>query len=501
MRWRVDGGSRVAGPILMVRLIEIGAVCVILLDFTRVVARLVGLEVALGWDEAVYAVRARGWVDAEAPLVGWQAIRPPFLPLLASPAALFAPNEVPLRLVGILSGLGLLLGAWWLARTVSGALAGVAVLAVLHSSPTLQQNSAYLLTDVPSAALLLVILGLVWRELEVAERPGPGLAVAAVLAGIAFLTRYGVVLALVPMLVLSAAIWWRGIIAAPRWPLIAAGVGGIFVIGHLVWSVLVTGSPLGIVGAAYEILPSWESSPPMVMFRKWLPLELAGSVGMLAIMVGFLALPITAAVALIHPPFRRPMRAMILVATLGIWQVAILVLGTPHVEQRYFVFAIACLVTAGISLVALAVMALPSPLRVLATIAFIVFVSAERGSAVDYAAERTWAVGRVYESFRLAGEELDRRAPADCSVFGGGGPVVSWYSGCDVLPIADVTAASKGGPDSVETRWLLVFASRDAIDTEAPAPSAALQRAIGDPIPIFDPRRDQPVATLWALER
>ncbi len=482
----------------VLRVIEAIVVTAIVGDFARVVARLIGLETPLLWDEAVYAVRSRGWLDADAPLVAWDVIRPPLLPLVASPASLATPDEAALRLVGLLAGVAVLLAAWSLTRAVAGPLAGIAVLAVLHSSPTLQQHSGYLLTDVPSTALLLLVVALVWREFELSPRPGPALAVAAFVAGFAFLTRYGAILVILPLAVLSTALWWRKIVAAPRWPLVAAAIGGGFLVGHVAWSLAMSGSPLGILRASYRAVPAWEYSPPMVMFHLWLPLELAGSAGRIAIVAGFLSVPVAAAAAVFLPSWRRPLRALVLIATLGISQVSLLVLGAPHIEQRYLIFGTVCLVTAGIALATLGVKLLPLPLRVVAIVAFLAFVIANRGPAVDFALNRSVGVGRQYEPMRLAGEEINRRSSWDCTVYGGGAPIVSWYSGCTVRPIRDAGAA---GIDHDGHAWLLVFSPPGDVDVAALGMSALVDVAVDGPISVQDPRSGQTVATLWELRR
>ena len=200
------------------RALELIVLIVIVFDFVRVVARIIGIDGPLVWDEAVYAVRARGWTDADAPVIGWSYIRPPLLPILSAPAVLAGGDEWMLRLIGLIAGSVLLVLMWWLGRMVAGPLAGLAAAAILYASPTLQWHSGLALTDVLSAALLVALLGILWRELQLKEQPGPGLAVAAVVAVAAFLTRYGAIAAIVPILIVSVALWWRKLTGRPRWP-------------------------------------------------------------------------------------------------------------------------------------------------------------------------------------------------------------------------------------------------------------------------------------------
>jgi 4-amino-4-deoxy-L-arabinose transferase-like glycosyltransferase len=482
----------------ILRILELVLVTIIVADFARVVVRLIGHDVALGWDEAVYAVRARRWADAGAPLTAWDYFRPPALPLIASPAIAINSAEPFVRSVGLVSGVGLLFAAWWLARMVAGPLAGIAVLAVLSTSPTLQQYSSYLLTDVPSAALLVTVIALIWRELELSPRPGPGLALAAAVAGVAFFMRYGVILALVPIVVLTVAIWWRALIYAPRWPLIALGIGAVVAVGHLAWSVVLTGEPLGILRGSEAAVPVWYSSPPMQMFQAWLPFQLAGTPGAFAIGIGFVAVPVAALAALGSTRWRRPLRAIVLIAAVGVSQVVILAQGIGHVEQRYFIFAVVCLVIAAASVAGLLVAAFPMAARVGLGVAFLAFVFAYRGDSLEFSLHRVLAVGGAYEAMRIAGEDIDRRSSAECDWAGGGGPVVSWYSGCDRRPRGDVP----GQPASTSEidHWYLVLAPLADIDRDNPALAAWIDRADGPPITVRDPTSGRPVATLWSID-
>ncbi|HEY5861137.1 MAG TPA: glycosyltransferase family 39 protein, partial [Actinomycetota bacterium] len=464
-------------------------------------ARIIGIDGSLVWDEAVYAVRARAWTDPDAPVIGWDYIRPPLLPLVSVPAVLAGGEDWMLRLVGLAAGAALLVLVWWLGRIIVGPLAGLAAAAVLYASPTLQWHSGLALTDVPSAALLVALMVLLWRELQTKEQPGPGLTVAAVVAAAAFLTRYGAIAAIAPILVVSVALWWRKIVRWPRWPSIAVAMLAVVAIGHAAWSISQTGSPFGVLSRSRDAVPAWEWSPPFVMFQQWITLELAGTVGRLAVVVGFLAVPIAAAISVVDVRWHATLRGVTLIATVGISQVVLLVSGVAHVEQRYFVFGIAALVLAGACIAARLAMMVPVPFRIGLAVALGLFVFASRGPSVDLAFDRTVSIARFYERFRLVGEEIGRLAGPDCGVVGAGGdPIVSWYSGCSVVPLSpSLGGASPATLLDSEDAWLVRYARDGEVDTSSPALRAALDHVHEPGTEIRDPTGGDLIAVIWPI--
>ena len=482
------------------RITELVVLGVIVIDFGRVVARVIGLDTPLIWDEAVYADRARAWLDPSASLSDWSYIRPPLLPVIETVAVAAGGDEWMLRITGLLAGAALIIGAWWLARSIAGPLAGLAAAGALHGSPTVQWHSGLALTDVPSAALLVTVAALLWRELELRDSPGPGVAWATMLASLAFFTRYGTVIAIALIILLATAVWWRKILAAPRWPLIALGIGVVAILGHVAWSIGQTGSPIGILRASQEIVPIWEGSLPFDRFQQWIKLELAGQAGEPVVVAGFIAVPIAAAVALFAPRWRRFVRAMVLVSTVGIGQIVMLVIGVPHVEQRYFVLAIALLIVAGACLGAQILSRMMAPVQLVAALAFGTFLLANRAPSVDLSFDRTLVVGRAYEPYRIVGEAIDVRAGRDCGVVGGGGwPIVSWYSGCEVLAIpVPVPPPGPGNALAADDRWLLTFGTGDR---RAEPFRTALTYVDGPAQAIRDPQTGRLVATIWPLAR
>ena len=497
-RFRSAWDSLVAWPHLP-RLLEALLLLLVLAEFVRVVARLISLDQSLQWDEAVYAVRARTWVDPDVPLSGWSYIRPPLLPLVATVPVLAGGDEAQLRAVGLAIGVALVLCAWWLARSIAGPLAGLVAAAVVATGPAVQRWSATLLTDLPAAALLIAVAIMLWRELELRPRPGAGLVIAAGLAGLAFGMRYGSIVALAPMLVLAAVLWWRRLAAAPRVTAAAVGLGIVIALGHLAWSMLQTGLPLGILFAAQNVVSVDPAGDvPIDEYLRYVDFALAGDAGQVALVAGVAALPIALIASMFWTRWSRPARAMAFLVPSALIHVALLTSGVAHAEERFFVFSTTLLIVCGVSATVLIVRPLPWPAvgAMLVVAAYGIVIA--RAPAVDYAFDWTLRTGAYYERFRTAGEAMREIAVDDCGIITGADPIVAWYSGCATdrlrLPapggsVADVLDADE--------RWLVLYGGYADIDFDASPTREAIGEVSGPPLRITDPVTGDVIAWAW----
>ena len=481
--------------------LELAVLGMVLLDFGRIVVGLVALDAPLHWDEAVYAVRARSWVDPEAVLSGWSHIRPPLLPLIAGLPVLAGGDEWQLRAIGLVAGVGLLLATWWLGRMLAGPTAGLLAAAVLHGSPTLQKESATLLTDVPAAALLVLLTALLWHALEERPRPGLSLVVAAVLAGLAFFMRYGSVLAVAPLLAVAVLLWWRTLVANLRPTAAAVAIGALIVAGHMAWSVTQTGTPFGILAGAQNVVSDDPRGvAPIAEYQRYLPFTLAGSVGGLAMRLGTVSLPAFAIAAAIMPAWRRAFRrTLLLVLPAGV-HILLLTQSVGHAEERFFVYSGALLVTAGAVTAVLLSRSFPLVVRIGLVVAVAGALVLARGAAVEHSQERTMETARYYAQFETAGLAIGEIADSDCGIVGGGDPMLAWYSGCETNRLR---LPSDGGPPGqnlrAAQRWAVLFGDPDDIDREAPAAAAVLGNAAGEALIIRDPVTGAEIAAAWEL--
>jgi 4-amino-4-deoxy-L-arabinose transferase-like glycosyltransferase len=220
-----------------------------------------------------------------------------------------------------------------------GPIAGVLAAAVLAGSPTLIKESATLLTDVPAAALLLTASALLWWALE--ERPAPGraLTLAAAVAGLAFLMRYGSVVVLAPMAAVVVALWWRRLWTHRVASLGAVAVVGVLAVGHAAWSVIQTGAPLGILVDAQNVVSGDARDVPSRDYRGYLGFTLAGSIGATAMRLGVESLAAASFAAALWPRWRRELRAAFFLLLPAFAQIFLVTRGVGHAEPRFFIYS------------------------------------------------------------------------------------------------------------------------------------------------------------------
>lgn len=483
--------------------LELLFLAIVVADFLRIVIRLIAMDGALGWDEALYANRARAWVDPTFTAVGWAPIRPPLLPLTAALSVVAGGEGWQLRIIGLMAGVTLLLSAWWLGRQMCGPVAGVASAAVLAMSPTLQVESAALLTDVPAAAMLLVLTAILWRQLEERSEPGFGLVGASALAGATFLMRYGAAYAIAPLLAVAMAVWWRRLMRAPFIVTIAALVGLAFVTGHLVMSTLQTGSPLGILSQAREVVGP--RATPDSTFEQYLdlaPFLLAGAVGYVVMAFGLAGVPVAAVQAAMQPAYRPYLRALLLLVLPGAAYVALLSGTVAHAEARYFIYPTAVFVIAGCMVGVTLLRALPSFVTVATVVVLAAAILLTHGTNARASQHRMSEIDAYYRTFRIAGSAIGAVAGEDCGIVGGGWPLLAWYSGCTADSLRTPSpGASPGSTLSADERWAVIFTPLSELDPSEPLVAAVEAHASGLPMRISDPRTGLDIAVAWRLDR
>ena len=477
--------------------VELSALAIVLAAFVAIVVGVLSIGSPLHWDEAVYAVRARSWVDPDAVLSGWSYIRPPLLPMIAGLPVAAGGAEWQLRVIGLVSGGGLLVGSWWIGRMLAGPIAGLLAAAVLAGSPTLLKESATLLTDVPAAALLLAGSALVWWSLEERPVPGRGLALAAAVGALAFLMRYGSVVVLAPMAFVTVVLWWRMLWRHRSASLTALAVVAVLAAGHVAWSMVQTGAPLGILIDAQNVVSGDPRDLPIRDYRGYIPFRLAGSIGATAMRLGVDSLAAAAFAAALWPRWRRELRGALFLLLPAFAQIYLVTRGVGHAEPRFFIYSTACLVIAGGVLVAVILQVLPGILRwpLVALIGAALVLAMP--TAIDDARRRTEDIARYYHRFEVAAAAIAAEAGPDCGIVGGGYPILAWYSACET----NVLRMPPGANLEAEERWAVLFGDPDQIDLGAPISAAITQAADGEPLIVADgPGRD-PVGLAWRLHR
>ncbi len=200
----------------MRRWLEPTGLAIVVLAQVALFSRL--LHTAYDYDEGVYllsldALRSGQELGTEV----FAAQPPSFYWLLRGIAALLGdqPDRVRMGIVA-LSGIGTI-GAWALARSIAGPLAGILAAALLVISPPIPLFAARVLADLPSLWFSLMALGLA----AIARRRA--LAAAAAAAGVASTVAVTTKLSTMPIVILVAIVLLRS--DAPRRALSYAAAG------------------------------------------------------------------------------------------------------------------------------------------------------------------------------------------------------------------------------------------------------------------------------------
>lgn len=244
----------------------------------------------LGHDESAYGLKARSWLEG-TPATGWSLHRAPALSAYGYLVLAVGGEEALLRSIGPLALGGLAAATWWLgARMLGGAVGPVAALLIV-AGPAIQRRGTEYLTDIPSAALLVICMVIVWKEFgERAEGPSFRLLWLLPFAWAAFYLRYQSVLAFGLIALAALVLWWPKLKHRPAPVLATAALGVVGLVPHFVFSISETGSPIGIMRITtsaggrqylgeglvdYALLSGWHlfgllGLPVVIFFLWWL---------------------------------------------------------------------------------------------------------------------------------------------------------------------------------------------------------------------------------------
>ncbi|HYM53335.1 MAG TPA: glycosyltransferase family 39 protein [Candidatus Dormibacteraeota bacterium] len=475
---------------------ELALLAVILLLFGLIVGRLIAVGSTLGWDESVYALRARSWVEG-TPSTGWAIYRSPGMAVLGMGSVIAGGSETSFRVFGLLAGFGVLLGAWWLCRSIAGPAAGLLVALVLAGFPELQFQSSLYLTDVPATAVLLWLAAVVWRRCESGAVTWRLAAIAGSAAAAAFYLRYGSALPLILVPIPALLVWWRTLIGNRAVVLGTAGLVLLLLVPHFMESIVKTGTPWGVLMRAFEVsVPPHLGQPEgsasifgiasqlMSRFTSWPAVALAiAGVG-----AGF-------AMTVLGPRSDRLWRgyAFLLLPAIG----QVLVGGsTFHAEMRYYLFPIALLLAAG-SVSAVAAWRAEAtrwqgPVAVLTIIGALLVVM--RAGVANVQTQTAAAPGgRVVV---LAAEAIRDDAGGDCSVLTDLVPQVTWYSGCAAYPFGNPPRGGLGATLPGGDRYLLIFAGNTVDQPSGSTLADYLQAVEPTPVATIRGQGGEPIATI-----
>jgi hypothetical protein len=200
----------------------------------------------LNHDESAYALKARHWVEGTTE-TGWNLHRGIAMSAYGYVVFEAGGDESELRLFGLVAIVGFVVATWVLGNKLGGKWVGPLSAIALMSSPHLLRRSTEYLSDVPSSALLLASMVVVWKQFAERERPGYGLLWLLPFAWAAFYVRYQSVLSFTLIAIMIVVLFWDKVKSGWRPIALTAGLGLVGLIPHFVFATSETGSPLGIV--------------------------------------------------------------------------------------------------------------------------------------------------------------------------------------------------------------------------------------------------------------
>ena len=413
---------------------ELWLLALVVLALTWAVWRLIGVGLVLGHDEAVYATRARSWLEHTSTL-SWAAHRSPGLPVLAVPILALGGGPSQLRAIGLLCAIALVIGVWVLARRLGGPTAGAIAAAVIAFTPPLLAHAALFLTDLPGAALVVWLVVVVGAAVRRPQGPGPGLLWAAPLVAGAIYLRLGAALPLGLVAVGAVLLWPRSVIAGWRWILATAGLTLLLLWFHIAGAIEAFGTPWGRILYTSSLTRADQPGAALLQYLREMPAALAGVPTGILMIVGLVAAP---AVAVSLRRRSGPARLAVLAWLVGAGHLAGMGVSSNY-EVRFVFVSIALLVVLGAAAVAALVRwALPSQARTVAVAAAAAVVVFGLVSTTNRLVTERRAAAARYETMELAAAEIiDRAEGADCAVVTSYVPQVEWLTGCDVVAFGD----------------------------------------------------------------
>ena len=384
-------------------------------------------QAALGWDEAVYATKARALVS-QMPASSWAIYRPPGLPVVGTLAALGGFSDTAVHLVSLGLGVAALGALWALGALMYGARVALLALIGASSAPVVISELPRFHNDLASAGLLLALMAWLWYQLEIRPAPNPGLLLAGPLAAAAFYLRYGTLAALVGIAVATVILWrstlWRsrGLVAG------TAAIAIALATPHLVVSARELSDPFGIVRLAADQVDTSDAVSSMRVYLRSLPRTLAGWLGVAYLACGAVF------VLRVALQWRSHKERGIVWLALPAVLTAVPLVVISHAEARYLLFPLLL----GLLVGAVAMTRIASRLaeiaprltgRWVAPAAWAILFLAAATLLVRQAAVEVRDASRT-SWLAEAGDWIRRDAAGPCTVTATVGPVMAWYSGC-----------------------------------------------------------------------
>lgn len=457
---------------------EIVALAGVLLVFVVLGLRLALTGVPLGSDEAVYALRARHFLQGVDPGVYWRDLRAPGLPLLLTPVLGAGGGVGEMRAAVLCMGAAGIVLTWALGRRWSSPIVGVLGAGALAVTPVYIVSSAQLTPDVPGAVAGVAAV-LLYHESLVRQRwlAWPAVAVGVVATAV----RYGAPMSLAAGFGLVALAHW-GIVRRRLWheTLVALVLAAAIAVIQFVPAV--TGADRAPFLDNEEL--NSEKYVPLQAFRDFgeqLPPAL-GTVVLIVCLVGACGL----LVALSRRAPEAPGAA--LATGIGLVTFLFLAVSLNHGEPRYLVPVVPFLLLGLVG--GFTVLIRSGPTAAALTGALVVAGALVAAPLSASTMNRLAKVGPM----RQAAVEVGERTYGDCWIITSYVPEVQWYSGCETTPFQSPAPASlrehMEGMSADQPVYAL-FGTQGKRQPEGPDLEAYMSMLDGPVLETGDPDSDQ----------
>ncbi|MDP9143484.1 MAG: hypothetical protein M3N43_02105, partial [Actinomycetota bacterium] len=392
----------------------------------------------LGHDESAYGVKARQWLEG-TPGSGWSPHRGTGMSAYGYLVLALGGQEAGLRLLGLVGALGLAAGSWALGRRMAnprvGAIASVAVVA----GPAVLRRSTEYLSDVPTAALLVFCMVIIWSEFNDRQAPSYRLLWVLPLAWGAFYLRYQSALSLALIAMVVGWLWWPKVRRRPGPVVWVVVLGLLGLIPHFVQSIDLTGRPWGILLNTSSGAVRAYVGEGLLDYAGQIGWHIGGYVGPIALVAALVGLITTW-----RSPETRNRYLFLLVPAL----VQVLGLGLiSHGEPRFILFPLALVVVAGVMAIDGWISERGSAWpHALAWAACVLLVGSLALSAAD-ARESVDSRAANNEPVELAAlDVMDRAGGEACGVLTSYTPQITFYSRC----ASEIFETGKGPEEHLE---------------------------------------------------
>ncbi|MDB4959109.1 MAG: 4-amino-4-deoxy-L-arabinose transferase [Myxococcales bacterium] len=372
------------------------------------------LPAPLGHDEAQYALAARDVLDGIEPR--WFYLSPG-MNALAVPGIILGGSEEAVRLVPFLTGLIFVLAIAGLAWRALGGAAAAWSVAILAGARPLLQRTTELLSDVPSAACMMLAMWVLATELSREQGSRWRLLTVAPLLAAAFYIRYGSCLPVAIICVVPLGLWWRSVFRRPLPVIATALLFGIMLVPHALLAKRTIGSIFGILLLSKEV-PGGTFGEGLHTYLTTNPFRFYGALVPLVMVPGLIA------------PFVVRQRSVIFLWLVGVGDIVGMGLATPA-QPRYIFLGTTLLVVLGADLIRRFGEARGSQVRkALAAIA-LTFLAGSwlvvARQALHYPANTRDKMVNVFKAMEVTKRDAGGKP---CQVINKHTTQVEWYGGC-----------------------------------------------------------------------